>query len=108
MVRDHHMWGGRHEPPAADDAAAWILGALPDDWFTQRPEVTIDRDEIVIGGGLPEPSLGEGETAAAEKLAAERGRIASYREGTRDRRIKIAQQLERRYRRKVAWGAVCG
>jgi hypothetical protein len=153
------MWGGRHEPPPADDAAAWIVGALPDDWFIQRPEVTIDRDEIVIVGRLPEPRLGDstardtvpsdtvpsddtpsGDTpsgdetvpagpattgaattgtagagsaagsadAAKEKAAAERGRISSFREATRDHRIRIAQQLERRYRRKVAWGVVCG
>jgi hypothetical protein len=115
MVRDHHMWGGRQEPPPADDAPAWILGALPDDWFTQRPDISIDRDEIVIVGRLPEPTLAAEpaddaatEKAAAEKVAAESGRIASFREGTRERRIKIAQQLERRYRRKVAWGAVCG
>ena len=57
MVRDHHMWGGRQEPPPADDAPAWILGALPDDWFTQRPDISIDRDEIVIVGRLPEPTL---------------------------------------------------
>ncbi|MEN3309038.1 MAG: hypothetical protein V7603_5240 [Micromonosporaceae bacterium] len=115
MVRDHHMWGGRQEPPPADDAPAWILGALPDDWFTQRPDISIDRDEIVIVGRLPEPTLAAEpaddaatEKVAAEKVAAESGRIASFREGTRERRIKIAQQLERRYRRKVAWGAACG
>jgi hypothetical protein len=109
------MWGGRQEPPPADDAPAWILGALPDDWFTQRPDISIDRDEIVIVGRLPEPTLAAEpaddaatEKAAAEKVAAESGRIASFREGTRERRIKIAQQLERRYRRKVAWGAACG
>jgi hypothetical protein len=106
MVREH-LWGGRHEPPPADDAPAWIVGALPDDWFTQRPDITIDRDEIVIMGRLPEPTLAS-EDPAAEKAAAERGRIASFREGTRERRIKIAQQLERKYRRKVAWGAACG
>ncbi len=78
MVREHHMWGGRHEPPAAEDAPAWILGALPDDWFIERPDVSIDRDEIVIVGRLPEPSLGES-GAEGEKAAAERGRIATFR-----------------------------
>jgi hypothetical protein len=99
--------GSRAEPPPADDAAAWIAGAVPDDWFGGRPEVVIDRDEIMIVGRLPEPALGDDATEA-EKTAAEAGRIASFREGTRERRIGIAQQLEHRYRRKVAWGAVCG
>jgi len=99
--------GGRPEPPPADDAAAWIRGALPDDWFTGPPEITIDRDEIVIVGTLPAPQAGDDATDA-DRAAAEQGRIASFREATRDRRIGIARQLEHRYRRKVGWGAVCG
>jgi hypothetical protein len=112
MRKEH--WGpgwargaGRAEPPPADDATAWISGALPDDWFTGSPEVTIDRDEIIIGGTLPAPTLADDATDA-DRAAAEQGRIASFREGTRDRRIGIARQLEHRYKRKVGWGAVCG
>jgi hypothetical protein len=99
--------GGRSEPPPADDAAAWITGALPDDWFTGTPEVTIDRDEIIIVGELAPPTLAEGATDV-DRAAAEQGRIASFRESTRDRRIGIARQLEHRYKRKVGWGAVAG
>jgi hypothetical protein len=99
--------GARAEPPPADDVAAWIAGALPADWFTGPPEVVVDRDEIVIVGRLPEPDL-PAEATAADRAAAEAGRIASYRDETRDRRIGIARQIENRYRRKVAWGAECG
>jgi hypothetical protein len=99
--------GGRPEPPPAADAAAWIAGLLPDGWFTGQPEVTVDRDEIVIVGRLPEPTLAEDATDA-DRAAAEAGRISSFREGTRDQRIRLARQLEHRYRRKVAWGAACG
>jgi hypothetical protein len=99
--------GGRAEPPPTDDAAAWISGALPDDWFTGPVEVSIDRDEIIIIGQLAEPVLAEDATAA-DRAAAEQGRVASFRESTRDRRIGIARQLEHRYRRKVAWGVVVG
>jgi hypothetical protein len=109
-----HGWGrgggrgqGRSEPPAADDAPAWIAGAVPDDWFTGPADVRIDRDEILVTGTLPEPRLDEG-ASEADRSAAERGRISSFREATRDRRIKIAQQLEYRYQRKVSWGAACG
>src|SRR5690242_4249674 len=101
-----HMWGQRHEPPPADDAAGWIAGAVPDDWFTEQPEVTVDRDEIVIVGRLPDPTLAE-DASAPEKAAAEAGRISTFREATRERRVGIARQLEHRYRRKVAWGARC-
>jgi hypothetical protein len=102
---------GRGEPPApAGDAAAWIAGLLPDDWFTGRPEVVIDRDEIMILGTLATPAhtADAADAADADRAAGEQGRIASFRESTRDRRIQFARQLEHRYRRKVAWGAVCG
>jgi hypothetical protein len=100
--------GGRSEPPPpTDDAAAYITGALPDDWFTGPPDITIDRDEILIVGTLPAPGLAE-DASDADRAAAEQGRISSFREDTRERRIRIAQQLEHRYRRKVGWGTVCG
>ena len=100
--------GGAHaEPPPTDDAVAWIGGALPDDWFTAAPEIVIDRDEIVIVGTLPAPPVPEG-AGDAERAAAEQGRISAFREESRDRRVRLAQQLEHRYRRKVAWGAVAG
>jgi hypothetical protein len=109
MRRGEGHWGrgARHEPPPADDAPAWIRGALPDGWFTGAPEITIDRDEILIVGSLAEPTLDEG-ASDADKSAAEQGRISAFRESTRDERIRIAQQLEHRYRRKVAWGVQVG
>ena len=100
-------WGGRGEPPPAHDAAAWITGAVPDDWFTAAPEVVVDRDEILIVGTLVAPRQ-EVEVNDAERAAAERGRISTFREETRERRIRVAQQIEHRYRRKVSWGVVCG
>jgi len=104
-MREH--FGSRGEPPATDDAHAWITGLLPDDWFTARPDVVIDRDEILIVGTLAAPTHADGATEA-DRAAAEQGRIASFRESTRDRRIQLARQTEHRYRRKVAWGVVCG
>jgi len=94
------------EAPAADDAPGWFAGRLPDGWFTGAPEITIDRDEIVVVGELP--AL-DGEFADdAARAAAESGRISRYREQTRDERIEIARQAEHRYGRKVAWGAKLG
>ena len=43
----------------------------------------------------------------AESAAAE-GRIKRFREDTRARRIEIAREAERKFGRKVAWGARCG
>ncbi|TWD81789.1 hypothetical protein FB561_2912 [Kribbella amoyensis] len=85
----------------------WLAGRLPADWFEGEPEVTIDRDEILIVGTIPAPQL-EGDVSASTRSAAEDGRIRQFREDTRERRIEIAQELEHGARRKVAWGVRCG
>jgi hypothetical protein len=91
--------GGGDAPPPADDAGAWIAGRLPDGWYTGVPEVTVDRDEILVVGVLDAPEGGP---------AAESGRIARFREETRDARVEIAREAEGRYGRTVSWGATAG
>jgi len=96
---------------AADAAAAeirgWCLGMLPDGWFTGPPEVVVDREEITIIGQLPPMKKtakeGAGE-AEADVLAV--GRSRRFREETREARIEIAREAERRFGRKVSWGVV--
>jgi len=85
--------------PPAEDASAWFAGRLPDGWFS-AVEVTVDREEIVVIGTLPDAV--EGGAAEAE------GRIGRFRSDTRDERIGIAGEAEARYGRKVAWGARLG
>jgi hypothetical protein len=92
--------------PPADDAPAWFAGRLPDGWFTSAPELSVDRDEIMVIGELPAPTVEGGDAAAAS--AAEAGRISRFREETRDERIAIAREAEQRYGRKVAWGVRAG
>ena len=96
--------------PPADDGAAWLQGRLPDGWFTGPPEVTVDREEIVIVGELPplEGEFPDTEAGRADRAAAVTGRISRFRETTREERIEIARQAEHRYQRKVAWGARIG
>jgi hypothetical protein len=86
--------------PPAEDAAAWLAGRLPDDWFVGGPTVTVDREEIIVTGELAAPEA-PGEAAAF-------GRIGRFREDTREARMQIADEAEARYRRKVAWGASIG
>jgi hypothetical protein len=93
--------------PPADDAAAWITGRLPDGWFTEAPELTVDREEILVVGRVPAPEIAEG-ASESDRAAAEAGRITRFREETRDARIRIAREAEHRYGRKVAWGARSG
>ncbi|MDQ1683654.1 MAG: hypothetical protein QOC82_391 [Frankiaceae bacterium] len=81
------------------DITGWLSGRLPEDWFTGEPEVTVDRDEILVVGRL---AALEGGTEA------ETGRIGRFRDETRERRMQIAREAEQRYGRKVAWGAECG
>jgi hypothetical protein len=96
--------------PSADDAAAWLQGRLPDGWFVGPPEVTVDREEILIVGELApvEGEFADDEAGRADRAAAIAGRISRFREQTRDERIEIARQAEHRYGRKVAWGARLG
>jgi hypothetical protein len=102
---------------AAVDTAAeirgWCLGRLPDGWFAEPPEVTVDREEITVVGQLPpvtEEAAEAGEAAGtageagADALAA--GRSRRFREETREERIGIAREAERRFGRKVSWGVV--
>jgi hypothetical protein len=90
-------------PVERAEVAGWFAGRLPDDWFTEPVELTVDRDEITVVGRLAEPSGGDGDPAAARA-----GRIARFREETRARRMAIADAAQDRYGRSVAWGAVCG
>jgi hypothetical protein len=58
---------------------------------------------VVVVGRLARP-----EGATADDAAAIDGRIARFREETREARMRIAREAEHRFGRKVAWGAVAG
>jgi hypothetical protein len=95
-------------PSAPDEVArGWFAGRLPSDWFVSAPEVSVDREEILVVGELAVPELAA-DAADAERAAASAGRIKAFREETRDQRIDIAIEAEHRFGRKVAWGARCG
>ena len=90
-----------------EEIASWLAGRLPAEWFDGAPEVTVDRDEVVVVGRIAVPADAE-DKAVAQKSAAEAGRIARFREDTREQRIRIAREAEQKFDRKFAWGAVCG
>src|ERR671925_1134060 len=79
----------------------WFAGRLPDGWFT-GVEVSVEDDQIVVIGTLPETNLG---STPEEKEGAAAGRIARFREETRGRRIGIAREAEERFKKYVTWGA---
>src|ERR1700752_4905869 len=108
-MRYHHLHGRRSgrpggwqqaEQPDASDAADWFAGRLPDGWFAGHPTVVVARKEITVIGRLKDPETTEG----AESQARASGRVARFREETRPERMRIADEAEARYSRKVAGG----
>ena len=84
-----------------DDIVAWFAGRVPDGWFTEPPEVHVDREEIVVVGRLERPAGGGG---AEAKATAALARATRFREETRDGRVRVAEEAEHRFGRKVSWG----
>jgi hypothetical protein len=78
------------------EVAAWLDRRLPDGWFTGAPEVAADGEEILVVGALPD---GGGDPLEQARR---------FREETREQRVLLAAELERRFRRKVSWGVACG
>jgi hypothetical protein len=87
-------------------ARGWFAGRLPSDWFVAAPEVTVDREEIIVIGELAAPDLPE-QASDQERAASWAGRIKAFREETRGERIDIALEAEHRLGRRIAWGAKC-
>jgi hypothetical protein len=106
MPKDSNATAATAVPPAASKLQGWFAGRLPDGWFAGPPAVTHDRDEIVVVGTLPTPDTGDADTDTV--AAACRARIQGFREDTRTLRMRIADEAEARFARKVAWGARCG
>jgi hypothetical protein len=112
-MRHHHIHGRRFgrsggwqqaQQPDASDAADWFAGRLPDGWFAGDPKVVVDREEITVIGRLPEPEGSESQESEARAS----GRVSRFREETRPERMRIADEAEERYDRKVSWGVEVG
>ena len=58
-------------------------------------------------GALAEPDLAS-DAGPETRKAANEARIQGFREDTRGHRMRIADEAERRFGRKVSWGATCG
>jgi hypothetical protein len=89
-----------------DEIRGWFTGRLPDDWFIGPVDVIIDRDEILVVGPIAAPEIADDESVEARDAAIS-ARVMGFREDTRGRRMKIADEARRRFGRTVSWGAVC-
>lgn len=90
-----------------ETAIGWFSGRLPDGWFEGPAQIEVDREEILVVGELSAPELPDDASEEARDAALE-ARIAGFREDTRAMRMRIADEAQRRFRRKVSWGATCG
>ena len=108
-MKQHYTHGRRYgrpggwqqaQQPDTTGAAEWFAGRLPEDWFDGDPTVIVDREEITVIGKLAEPeSAGKDESEARAE-----GRVSRFREETRSERMRIADEAQDRYGRKVSWG----
>jgi len=98
-MKFHHSQ--RRAQPDAGEAGDWFAGRLPDSWFDGDPEVTVDREEITVIGRLPVADDDEPKARAS-------GRVSRFREETRPERMRIADEAEDRFGRKVSWGVKVG
>ena len=86
------------------EVKGWVAGRVPGDWYDGAPEVLVDRDEILVIGRLPDLE----QTDGVDLDAARAGRIRQHREDTRDARMRIAQEAQRKFGRTLSWGARVG
>ncbi len=85
----------------------WFVGRVPEQWRAAPPEVTVDREEIVVMLHLDDVEVADA-TSPEELAEARAGRTAAFREDTRSRRMEIAREAEARFERKVSWGVFLG
>jgi hypothetical protein len=86
-----------------DELAGWFAGRLPDSWFAAAPDVSTDREEILVVGEIADVDLGAEATDAA-RAAARTSRVERFREETRGERMAIAEDAQHRFRKIVSWG----
>ncbi len=85
----------------------WFTGRLPEEWKVAAPEVSVDRDEITVIVTVADVEVAA-DASEGEKDEARAGRVKAFREDTREHRMEIAREAERRYERKVSWGVRVG
>ena len=102
---------GTTPPPSGPEQerliGAWFSGRVPEGWFEASPAIAVDGDEIQVVGRLAPPQVPDG-AGEDEIRVAEQARISGFREETRSRRMRIADEAQPAFRRTVSWGAECG
>jgi hypothetical protein len=68
----------------------FFASRIPAEWF-EDAEVRVDREEILVVGRLRDPAS-----------------VRSFREHTREHRVRLAAEAESLFVRKVSWAVRCG
>ena len=90
---------------ARERVRGWFAGRLPAEWQDSPADIDIDRDEIVVTLRVADVTPGESDAETDEARA---GRASAFREETREQRMAIAREAQRRYERTVSWGVGIG
>ena len=86
-----------------EEIKGWLSGRMPKDWEVTVGDLQMDPQEVLVTLRLKDVENPEGDLEAARI-----GRIQQFREDTRDARITISQEAQRKYGRILSWGAECG
>ena len=76
-----------------DEFSGWFAGRIPAEWFEGPPSVTADREEIMVVGALSEPEL-PADAGPEGREAALTARVSGFREDTRGKRMRIADEAQ--------------
>ncbi|WP_299056817.1 hypothetical protein [uncultured Nocardioides sp.] len=90
-----------------DRLEGWFAGRLPEAWQDAPATITVDREEITVSLAIADVGLTDDASDAARAEARE-GRARKFREETREARIEIAQEAERRYEHAISWAVRIG
>lgn len=81
---------------AATSVTDWFASHLPTGLYAETPQITVDREEILVVGALPAP---EEQDAHGPEEA-----VARHRRDTREQRVLVARDAEALFNRTVSWG----
>ena len=95
--------GGEANVAERDEITGWLSGRIPADWGVSLEGLEMDDHEVLITVRLKDVENIEGDLDVARL-----GRIQKFREETRDPRIRIAQEAQRKFGRVFSWAAQCG
>lgn len=86
-----------------DEMKAWLAERIPGDWGVSVGDIQMDEHEVVVTVRLKDVEGIEGDLDVARL-----GRIQQFRNETRDPRIAIAREAQRKFGRVFSWAAQCG